>query len=63
MKDRGQTAFEAYDQPGCYWAFQSAAIRARWAIVECAVLNRAPPIDRGTPTRDEIIDAASREEQ
>lgn len=37
MKDRGQVAFEAYDQPGCKWAFQSAAERARWARVENAI--------------------------
>ncbi len=30
-------AFEAYDQPGCKWAFQSAAERERWARVEQAV--------------------------
>lgn len=51
MKDRGQTAFEAYNQPGCHWAFQGAGERARWAAVECAVLFRAPPIGdaRETP--------------
>lgn len=45
MKDRGQVAFEAYNEPGCHWAFQGAGERARWAGVECAVLNRAHPIE------------------
>jgi hypothetical protein len=55
MKDRGQVAFEAYDEPGCKWAFQSAAERERWARVERAVIG-APRCNCGASTAAPLRD-------